>query len=616
MSFNFADILAAILAQQGGIPPAPGATPVPTPAAPPAPVAAPAAAATGDAFRRPFNMQGGGQDVGSGMLPFAPPSQAQPFAGPQSGVPYTDPRGTFDYDALMARNELLYKGDPTHALKLLNSGAPMDQLQKYFGPEALQAEVERIKNYPRYSGTQLDRFMSHTADYTPMLTMMALGGIGGAAFAPEAAAAGGAAGAVAPEVATAVGAEGMLYPAISESVITPTAAASGALPAGLVAGLGKAGTNIGLQAFMNGGDWRAALTNYGLGQGLEAGADFAAPYVNDAVVGAKNYDLGFDPKRGVQVADASGGVPIGMFDKQSLSGPASVIGPDGVVRSAQPNAFGGWAAPAAGQSFIGDPLNAINAGALTGAASMMPAAPETDPTFGGALKESQPGVYAPPSAPAVTSADLQRYVKIGQSLNTILGAHDGPPPPAADATPEEQAQYATDIVNYLGLDAQTMADAGLTPGSPEYTKYILDQADAIISQVMGDLDVNADDLAAQLRTKTDQELQQLQRALYVRGQLGTQASAGTYTDPFTGTSQEVVGPGMFDPNTAAYQRGLAGNVDQLGGLRGSQAYDYLQQLLGRDSDPFGMQAQQDQQFELAKLNDEAQRRRGMFSGSY
>jgi len=353
--------------------------------------------------------------------------------------------------------------------------------------------------------------------------------------------------------------------------------------------------------FVNsGGDPVAAAKSTAIGAGINYGANAAAPYINDTVDyfnAPADAGGGFDPRRMQLVA-----ADTGMFDvQQPLVGPASVIGPDGVARSAQPTPMGGWEAPAAGQSFIGDPLNL---GAIPGLSMPAAVSEQGDPTN-------------PPPEPAksnITSQDLQRYAKIGQQLYSLLGSEpDGPSRPAEDASQEEQQQYLADVVNYLGLDAQTMADAGLTPGSPEYTAYILDQADTIIAQVLGGIDVDSADLAQQLRTKTDKELQALQRALYVRGQLGQQMGAGTYTDPSTGNAEEVIGPGMFNPSTAAYQRGLAGRVNRLAGLQGADARQQLQGMLGRNSDMFGMQAQQDQRFEQAKLDDDEQRRRGMLA---
>jgi hypothetical protein len=114
-----------------------------------------------------------------------------------------------------------------------------------------------------------------------------------------------------------------------------------------------------------------------------------------------------------------------------------------------------------------------------------------------------------------------------------------------------------------------------------------------------------------LRTKTDEELLQLQRALYVRGQMDQRMGSGTYEDPATGYNEEVIGEGMFNPGTAAYQRGVARNVGELAASSDPQAY--LNRWLGRDADFYGMQGKADARFEQAKLeeNDSLRKRRGM-----
>lgn len=378
------------------------------------------------------------------------------------------------------------------------------------------------------------------------------------------------------------------------------AAAAGAGGSGGVAGMlstlptwaTRAGTMYGSNYLTNGGDAKGAAKNTALGMGIGYGADAAAPYVNDALDAGNSFSDSMRRKGmlGTQVADAS-----------------SVLGPMSDAAAADPANYNWLADTTKDNTFAtrmaSDPFTPMDLTApLPASSAPAPAAANPD---------------APPAQKsAVTSQDLQRYTKIGMQVNDLIGAAKGAPQqPPADATPEDQQKYYSDVVNYLGLDAQTMAAAGLQPGSPEYTQYILDQADAIISQTMQGLDVNSADLSAQLRTKTDQELQQLQRALYVRGQLGQQMGAGTYVDPATGTPQEVLGGGMFDPNVGAYQRGLAGNVNDLAGKQGQGAYDYLQGMLGRHADMFGMQGAADAQFEQAKRNDqnpdELRRRRGM-----
>ena len=254
-------------------------------------------------------------------------------------------------------------------------------------------------------------------------------------------------------------------------------------------------------------------------------------------------------------------------------------------------------------------------GALAGAATAAPELEAMDAENRAAL-ESGDNLQAQSErdyAEAQRAADFQRYAKIGETLYEILGS-DGAPAGAPTREEEEtEEQFQQELAQYLSLDGAAMAEMGLTPGTPEYMEYILAQADSVIAQITEGMDVDAEDLSAQLRTKTDAELQQLQRALYVRGQLGVQMGSGTYEDPFTGTQEEVVTPGgmLVNPIEAAYARGRARNVSDLAGMQGSEALDYLNSLLGRDADLFGMQQAADEHFEQAKLeeNDEIRRRR-------
>jgi hypothetical protein len=240
------------------------------------------------------------------------------------------------------------------------------------------------------------------------------------------------------------------------------------------------------------------------------------------------------------------------------------------------------------------------------------------PLMPAAVVDEDPAAYegdlTPETAdPLVTPEDLQRYAKIAKKVYDLVQQPDGP----QQSEGQSDEEYAGQLVDYLGLDPQTMADAGLTPGTPEYYEYIMAQADAIISQVLGDMDVDSEQFAQQLRTKTTEEQQSLVRALYVRGQMDQLMGSGTYTDPTSGEAVDVIGPdgSTFNPGLGGYQAGLAGDIDELGGLRGNDAMDYLQGMLGRRPDFFGMQAQADEQFELAKRTeqDDERKRRGMFS---
>jgi hypothetical protein len=221
-------------------------------------------------------------------------------------------------------------------------------------------------------------------------------------------------------------------------------------------------------------------------------------------------------------------------------------------------------------------------------------------------------IMEPEAVPTDNAALGEKVIKASKALAEFFGSESPEDAPQQNEG-ESNEQYSERLVQYAGLDAETMAQAGLEPGSQEYYEYIMAQMDAIINQVLEGVDVDAQDLSDQLRTKTDQELISLRRAIFVRGQLGQLMGSGTYLDPTTGIEQEVIGSGMFDPAFAGFQRGRASEAQALAGLGGEEAYIYLQDLLNRNPDFFGMQQSANERFERAKLEDsEIRRRRGMF----
>jgi len=196
----------------------------------------------------------------------------------------------------------------------------------------------------------------------------------------------------------------------------------------------------------------------------------------------------------------------------------------------------------------------------------------------------------------------QKVLGLAQQISGLLGGgaeqQQSPVPQRRQGQTEEQ--YQTEVsswaAEYLDLDVEAMARAGLEPGSPEYMQYILNQADSVIEQIFSHAPEalrngeTAGDLSAALRDLSKSELLQLQRALYVRGSLGQIMGSGEYVDPFSGISEQTMGEGMFAPSVAAYQRGMARNVDSLAGLRGNDARTFLDNLTGRNVDIFDLNA--------------------------
>ncbi len=228
---------------------------------------------------------------------------------------------------------------------------------------------------------------------------------------------------------------------------------------------------------------------------------------------------------------------------------------------------------------------------------------------------------------------LSKILKLGKLAYGIVSSGDSgggqmpqpkqapPTPPAPDAPPEEQAPYQEALVEYLGLDPETMANAGVEIGTQEYLDYILEQANAIIEQIFG-ADPSAllegdsiEGLQDALKSKTEDEMERLMRALYIRGQTGTTAAyEGKVYDPFTDQKYEsgMIG-GITDPDVAGYMRGLAGQVDVLGGMRGDQARSVLGGLLERNPDIYGLQRAMDvrkmRELLAAAIEDEKKRKK-------
>jgi hypothetical protein len=175
---------------------------------------------------------------------------------------------------------------------------------------------------------------------------------------------------------------------------------------------------------------------------------------------------------------------------------------------------------------------------------------------------------------------------------------------------QSEQEYVEEVsawaVEYLDLDVDALKKRGLVSGTPEYLDFILQQADAVIQQIFS---ANPEALAegesieglqAALKGLTTKEMEKLERALFVRGELGKLMGSGDYTDAFTGISERVEGDGMIT-GKAAYQRGIARSTDELANLRGADARSYLGEMLGRNPDLYGLQAGQDARMLRARL---------------
>lgn len=401
---------------------------------------------------------------------------------------------------------------------------------------------------------------------------------------------------------------------------------------------------------LSGADLGTALKGAAIGQGIGFAADAAAPIVNDAVAAGRDFvrDVGLSAYNVDDLFADAPPAPMGDLIKRRGIQVANAGDLSGIVPS-QDELFGQIDAALAQPPQPIDPAlldpSLIQAPVFLGEGGMLlptkpkmpPAQAPSDPTFGGELQETAPGVFEQPPMPdpnRITGSDLKRYASIAKAVYNLLGgeakATQGAPRPprprrgpegeVLEPTPQEQQEYLNEVVEYLGLDTVAMAQAGLTPGTPEYLDYILTQADSIIGRVLGDANPEGTDFPALLRQKTGEELQALMRALYVRGQLGHKAGPGRYLDPFTGLMEDVAAPegsAPFLPGVAAWQRGLARSAEELAGMRGQEAKRFLGGLLDREPDLYRMQARRDAQalkealYSQSPDDDLKRRRRGM-----
>ncbi len=366
------------------------------------------------------------------------------------------------------------------------------------------------------------------------------------------AATGGTAGALAPGVSSYLGG-GMLG-----------AAGAGALTGGIGAltrggGLNEIARGAALGGVTSGGARGVADT-------LFADTPTAAPAVADATL-----------------ADATrrrGMLPTSFFEPTASQVPGASI--DAFGRTASPTDLAGTqtgsAVPA---QFNGDINSLIQAAGL---------APSASPTSIG-REQGAETPQAPSKAPGADNAqNVERIAKLGQALYKQLGApHDAP----QRAKGQSDADYGNSLAQYAaqtgGFDAASLQ--GLTPGTPQYYQAVMGQMDSVIQRLSSGLNLDSADLEAQLHGKSEKELEALDRALYVRGQLGQLMGSGTYTDPFSGRSQDINTNGMLvNPARAAYQQGLAQSAGDIAAQTPGEGEQTLRSLFARSPDLYGAEA--------------------------
>ena len=251
--------------------------------------------------------------------------------------------------------------------------------------------------------------------------------------------------------------------------------------------------------------------------------------------------------------------------------------------------------------------------------------PEDSP---GLLSELQSDAPNSQLGAGISAGDVVGYSMLAKSLYDLYKAlHADAPEIVQFEVPERgsdvsEADYQTDlaqsVIEYLdlGISVEDIAAQGFTPGTPEYLNYILRQADEVINRIFGQ---GADALLAgesvegqraALQNLTQQEFQQLLRALYVRGALGRMSSQTKAVDPFTGIEEEFGVPSGRESDVAAWQRGLARILQEIAGQSDfGAARDQFRGLLGRDVDIYGLLAAGDARRAKEQAAAEAERRR-------
>jgi hypothetical protein len=211
--------------------------------------------------------------------------------------------------------------------------------------------------------------------------------------------------------------------------------------------------------------------------------------------------------------------------------------------------------------------------------------------------------------PLIEKEDLKKLMQYSRDAKKLLDMYNqitggrsqvapfAPPARGSEMTDEQYAQSVGDAaVEYLGLDPEVMRKEGLVPGTPEYLAYILERADMLIEAAFGEdpsellEGESVEGLQAAFRDMTEREAEQLARALYVRGALGTMTYSGKSIDPFTGEEQEL---GLREGESAAgdiaaSQRGYARSLERLARLPGAESRRDIRGMLGRNIDIFGL----------------------------
>lgn len=309
--------------------------------------------------------------------------------------------------------------------------------------------------------------------------------------------------------------------------------------------------------------------------------------------------------------------PVAEMQKMPLEAPSVVSGPQHV--HGQGGMFQQLASPELLQSLSGqgvvpgatgslslEGLGNVSQGlSLEGlmplVAGLAPEPEDSMPALVEAPTDGTPEPTAEASAPqpASVAQRVQTAIDVYQKLTGLMVNVDEFTLPEQGSMSDEEyrAVLSDSAIDYLGLDADAMREAGLEPGTQEYLDYILQQADALIQAAFGENPEallegeSVEALQNALRDLTEVEMEQLARAMYVRGALGGVSFAEEAVDPFTGEAQEL---GLLegesaDPSRSATMRGYAEFLKKTARLSGPEARTAIRGMLGRDVDLFDLE---------------------------
>jgi hypothetical protein len=549
------------------------------------------------------------RDVGGEMLPFQAGSEDNTVADMYRVMYFTHPERSGSFFDKYVNPLGILTGDNVIADKLLWSNPVSEKISDFIGIDSL-APKDVMDKYGRQITLGMLGYMTGGA------AAGLFGAAGGAAGAGAGAAAGAGANlltqpimqaAVQGAAAGAVNAlangqnilEGALKGAISGGAGGAAVGAAGLDSRYLNAALNGA-TRAATQAAVNGGDiWTAAAQ--GALAGLSTSADLGTlkEDIGSALggqstpdfAGVTDADLAMDMESPSLYTRPGGYTPISMTSpEQTLFGTGMLSQP---VAAPMTAAAADFAPLSPEQMLFGSTLST----------ALPEAEAESEPE---GVQDSDVAME-PPAATEESALDTAgRYASYAakaydlyKKLNPeAMKVPEFDVPEQGDMTDDEYRQVLGDAaIEYMGLDADEMRSRGLEPGTQAYLDYILARADMLIEAAFGQNPdalfegESVEGLQQALRGKTQEEMEALSRALYVRGALGGSTFSKEFTDPFSGEAMDLgtLAGESVEGSRAAAQRGYARFLQDAARLSGPESRAAIRGLLGRDVDLFDLE---------------------------